>query len=66
MWPLALLTGDHTNKSFIIRKCMAILPHQKSGWNNKVIIIIIIIIIWLISDFNNICNILVPGKDLSS
>ena len=36
MWSLVLLTGDGINGGFFVRKCMAVLPSQKSGRNNEV------------------------------
>ena len=36
MWSLALLTGDGINGFFFVRKCMAVLPSQKSARNNYV------------------------------
>ena len=39
MWLLALLAGDLIN-SFFIRKCMAILPGEKSGRNKEVTVLL--------------------------
>ena len=37
MWPLAILTGDHVNGVFFIRKCIA---REKSGNNNEVTVLL--------------------------